>query len=207
MNTIQLIRQDNGEPVRIWACGKCGHTSEAKGIADSCCAPCETCGGATGRHDMGQCSDCRWKMFDAREKAKLAKQASEAKRDPDWVGWVFSDEYGGGSDGFFDSPEEFMERLNDDIDRDPDLGRPEFVWATVSRPIVNIGVDDVLGLITEDRPESWDEGDLNGVDELKSALAAFNAANTDLMYEPDRTVIVPLDWTKIDQAQVERSPQ
>jgi rubrerythrin len=49
MNTIQLIRQDNGEPVRIWACGKCGHASEAKGVVDSCCAPCETCGGATQR--------------------------------------------------------------------------------------------------------------------------------------------------------------
>ena len=87
---------------------------------------------------MGQCSDCRWKMFDAREKAKLAEWASKAKRNPGWADWVFSDEYNGGSDGFFDSPEEFMERLNDDIDRDPDLGRPEFVWATVSRPIVNI---------------------------------------------------------------------
>jgi len=193
MNSIQLIRPDNGQPMRIWICGVCGAES-SKGVTDLCCAPCSTCGGATKRHDMGRCSDCRWKETSERERARITKLANEAKRDPKWTGWVFCDVYNGGSDGFFESPGEFMERLNDDIDRDPDLGRPEFVWATVSRPVVNIDADDVLGLITEDRPEDWEESDLNGVDELKAALAAFNAANTALMYEPDFTVIVPLKW-------------
>lgn len=143
---------------------------------------------------MGQCSDCRWKVSKAKERERLAKLSAEAKRDPDWTGWVYSDDYSGGSDGFFDSPEDFTERLTEDMDRDPDLGRPEFVWATTSRPIVNIDVDDVIGLISEDRPENWDESDLNGVEELKMALAKFNAANMALMYEPDFTVIVPLNW-------------
>lgn len=203
MNTIQLIRQDNRKPVSIWACGKCGYTSFAEDIADSCCAPCKTCGGETPSIYPGECSDCRWNRIARQEKARLADLASKAKRDPSWNDWVFSDEYSGGSDGFFESPKEFMEQLNDDIDRDPDLVRPEFVWATVSRPIVNISVDDVLSLITEDRPENWDEGDLNGVDELKVAIEAFNAANPSLMYEPDRKVIVPLDWSEIDLAQDE----
>lgn len=193
MNSVQLIRPDNGQPTRIWICGVCGAES-AKGITDLCCAPCSTCGGAAKKNDMGECSDCRRRRFDEKERARLANLAAKAKQEPNWSGWVYSESYNGGSDGFFDSPEEFMGRINDDIDRDPDLGRPEFVWATVSRPIVNIDVDDVIGLITEDRPEDWEESDLNGVDELKAALAAFNAANTALMYEPDFTVIVPLKW-------------
>ena len=129
-----------------------------------------------------------------REREEHAKLASEAKQDPDWTGWVYSDDYSGGNDGYFESPEDFMERLTEDIDRNPDMARPAFVWATTSRPIVNIDVDDVIGLITEDRPENWEESDLNGVKELKEALEKFNAANTALMYEPDRTVIVPLNW-------------
>lgn len=194
MNAIQLIRPDNGQPVRIWACGKCGDTNEAKGLVDLCCSRCETCGSEVKRGDMGKCSECRRKKFDANERARFAKLASEAKQDPEWTGWVFSNDYNGGSDGFFESPEDFMERLTDDIDRDPDLARPGFVWATTSRPVVNIDADDVIGLITEDRPESWEESDLNGVEELKEALAKFNAANPSLMYEPDFKVIVPLNW-------------
>lgn len=194
MNAIQLIRPDSGQPADMWACGKCNRLCQCKEVVETCCSPCRTCGKPPKPTGMGTCWECRSNEFAASERVRLANLASKAKRDPEWSGWVFSDEYSGGSDGFFDSPEEFMEQLNDDIDRDPDLGRPEFVWATVSRPIVNIGVDDVLGLITEDRPENWDESDLNGVDELKAAIDAFNAANPALMYEPDRKVIVPLNW-------------
>lgn len=194
MNSIQLIRPDNGQPTRIWACGNCGETSQSKGVVDRCCAPCATCGRATERFDMGECSDCRWKERQANERARLAKLASEAKQDPAWTGWVYSDDYSGGSEGFFESAEDFMERLNDDMERDPEIVRPQYVWATRAIPIVNIDVDDVIGLITEDRPENWEESDLNGVEELKSAIAAFNAANPALMYDPDQTVIVPLNW-------------
>lgn len=194
MNAIQLIRPDSGQPVRIWACGKCGDTNEAKGLVDLCCAPCATCGGKANRGDMGMCFECRWKASKARESERLTKLASEAKQDPDWTDWVYSDDYHGGSDGFFESPEDFMERLTDDMDRDPDLARPTFVWATTSRPIVNIDVNDVIRLITEDRPETWEESDLNGVEELRVALAAFNAANMALMHEPNFKVIVPLNW-------------
>lgn len=194
MNAIQLIRPDNGLSVRIWACGNCGDTNEAKGLVDLCCCPCATCGGQITRGDMGKCWECRRKQFASNEHARFARLAAEAKRDPDWTGWIYSDEYNGGSDGFFESPEDFMERLTEDIDRDMELRRPEFVWATTSRPIVNIDADDVIGLITDDRPENWEESDLSGVDELKAAIAAFNAANMALMYEPDFKVIVPLKW-------------
>ena len=149
---------------------------------------------ASAKGAMGQCWDCTRKEFDARECAKLEKLAAEAKRDPDWSGWVYSDEYHGSSDGYFDSVEDFMERVEDDFARDPMTPRPAYVWATVAHRIVNIGVDDVLGLITEDRPEDFEASDCNSLDELKAALEAFNNANQDLMYEPDRTTIVPIAW-------------
>ena len=145
---------------------------------------------------MGQCWDCSRKEFDARQKAKLAKLASEAKQDPDWSGCVYSDEYHGGSDGYFGSVMEFIERVGYDFADDPMTPRPAYVWATVARRIVEIGMDDVLGLITEDRPEHFEPSDCNGIAELKAALEAFNKANQDLMYEPDRTTIVPITWNE-----------
>jgi len=194
MNAIQLTRSDNGRDMPLWVCEKCNQWSQSKGCADLCCAPCETCGKPAERGSMGQCSDCRWREFNARERAKLEKLAAEAKRDPDWSGWVYSDDYHGGNDGYFESVEEFVERVEDDFARDPMTPRPAYVWATVARRIVNIGVDDVLGLITEDRPEDFETSDCNGLNELKAALEAFNNANQDLMYEPDRRIIVPIKW-------------
>ena len=108
MNAIQLTRSDNGRDVPLWACDKCGQVNGSKAYVDACCAPCSICGAAYAKGAMGQCWDCSRKEFDARERAKLDIAAARAKRDPDWSGWVYSDEYRGGCDGYFESVEEFV---------------------------------------------------------------------------------------------------
>lgn len=194
MNPVQLIRPDTKEPTSVWACGECNRTTHSPEIARFCCGPCRTCGAKHCDGWSDQCAKCKSKSFLASERAKLKAQAAEASRFPNYKGWVYSDDFKGSNDGYFESARDFMEEVYQEMDYDPHLNPPDYVWGTISRPIVNISLDDVLNLITEDRPENWSTDDLNGVGELQSALTEFNTSNPKLMYEPDRTTIVPLQW-------------
>lgn len=165
----------------VWYCTGCKQVRRTKAEADACCVPhaCDDCGQPTeGTYTM-ICSPCRSK----RERASEDARAAKAKPSTDWDGYVYS----GGT--YYSDMDELLQAMEDDESQPPD-----YVWPCKSTPIVAVDWDNICESICEDAYEDFDERDIHGVPEFRAAIAAFNAANKDMIaYNPDYKQVIWID--------------
>lgn len=72
------------------------------------------------------------------------------------------------------------------------------MWACKGHGIPTVDLEDVTTNIIDNMWDDADTGDLNGIDELEAALAAFNRANESVrLWEPDYStaiLVTPRHW-------------
>jgi hypothetical protein len=105
------------------------------------------------------------------EKAKAAGQIIPAEK---WDGGVFWD------DEYYWSVDSFIEDM-EDIEENYEL--PQYLYAAKPRKVVNGDrlYDDILGRLTENGWEDISDNDFYGLDELKTAIEAFEKANENVV--------------------------
>lgn len=185
MNAIELFHAD-AKSAGVFYCAKCRYVARSKDDADKCCEPtkCRYCGKPSGRQHWLCCDACQ-KINDEK---KESERFQKAKKVTEWDGWVYLD--GTGRDGFSESVAEFRENWEDDHECDE---LPEYVWACKQNHFAVADVSDITERIADNAYEDFEPDDLNGLDELKSAIEKFNEANKDIVsYEPDYNIAVLL---------------
>jgi hypothetical protein len=187
MKSKQLFHED-GKPSGVWYCGECGRIHRNAGFAASCCDwRCSKCGQPAPK-GWTICDPCRAKQDDAKERA----QFDAAEKVTEWDGWVFCDgmDY---NNGFFEGIAEFLDFCEDESEPGVGHNLPEYVWTCKANHFVKVDCGDITERMADSAYEDWDPDDLNGIPELTSALAAFVAANKDVVsYAPDYTKAVLL---------------
>ena len=192
MNSFNLYKPCYGgfAPTRVYACGKCGHVKSSDVEAESCCRP-SICPCGKNPNDPGWtlCNDCRRSKEIERERARFEK----AEKVTAWDGPVYLE---GAGNEFFSDLEEFLQWWQDeavDWDGEP----PAYVWTCHVRNTVSADVSDITEHI--EWPEGMEDAELKGLDELRAAVDAFNAANAEFKsWEPNykRALILSLPQTK-----------
>ena len=193
MKAIQLFHKD-GRSASVWYCEKCLCVAATESVAESCCRPykCRECGEET-ENRMLRCNSCRSKLDAAREMEKFAKSAKVTA----WDGWIFVEGLGY-RDGFFESVGDLHDFCGDD-----EIAIPQYAWTCTPTQFAFIDFSEIeQGICENNAYEDFDPGDLNGVDEIKKAIDAFNESNKELVsYSPDYSKSVLLSqWSK--QAEV-----
>lgn len=193
MKAIQLFvgKADSFEPTGVWFCDKCKVVHRSEREANQCCLnyQCNRCNQDTGSRMWLVCEECRKKEELQKEKARFDK----AEKLTVWDDWVYCE--GHGRDGYCES----LDELKDECESEG-WELPEYVWACEAKRFVQADLSDITQRISEDGPEDWDSEDLEGLEELKAALAVFNAANIEkVAYWPDYTKAVLLNTKVIDK--------
>jgi hypothetical protein len=180
MNAQQLYiaKGDIFQPVKAYYCSECRIVKRTQEEAEKCCVPhrCDTCGAELERYRT-RCDKCRDKF----RQARLAEMLERAEKLESWDGWVYY-ENAGYQDGYFQSVDDLIEWLADNVDFESDW--PEYVFVCKGR-FDGIRLDRVLEDIEQDMYEDV-RNDLHGIPELEAAINAFNTANVGVLtYEPD----------------------
>lgn len=190
MNAIELhIVTGPGEhkPSGVWLCQTCKSVACNQASAEQCCKPhkCEVCGQEVATNYWTTCKSCR-DAKDAQEEMDRFNKAEKIPADQ-YDGWVFCE--GHGNNGFAETLKDMLEQCDDD-----GCDRPQYVWACKSKEFVKVSLDRVVEDILEEGFENFESDDLNGLDELKAAVTAFEQTNKmHVAYEPDykRAILIP----------------
>lgn len=169
MNATELFHAD-GVSAETWYCGKCRTVHRSQGEAEQCCTPykCKGCDKETPRYSY-RCSDCQSADLIQQEKERFDK----AEKVTEWDGQIFFE------DNYYSDIEELEDGLGSSE-------MPEYVWTCTSRNFVNVDIDSILEWIDQDSYEGFDPDALDGVEELKTAIEAFNKLNDHIeLYEPN----------------------
>ena len=169
MPAIELFHQD-GRTAGAWYCEKCRavHGTEEGATlchGESLCA----CGKPTRSRYDNQCQDCNSKAWRERMDREEMARYEKAVKVPqaEWTGYqVFWD------DRYFDTVEEAVEHAEADGG-----STPEYIWAAKNQGVPKATIEDLVSRLVEDMWEDAEVDDLNGVDELQTAVDAFNEAN------------------------------
>jgi hypothetical protein len=177
---IELCKLQDGEykGTGIFYCSECRVVHPNKEQAEWChgerlCA----CGSkVTQGYFQRLCSECDRKEWREKEAKREQERFDAAKK-------ITAAEYDGAhvylGDKYFDSVEEAIDEFLEGQE-------PEYVWACTDHGIRKAELEDVTQSIVENMWEDADTNDLNGLDELQTAIDAFNKANESLqMWEPD----------------------
>jgi len=100
---------------------------------------------------------------------------------------------GFGDDGYCSDLGALLDELED---MEEDQARPKYAWACQSRRFVNVDFDTVVESFQDEAYEDFDSSSLNGVDEFKAAIEAFNEANKGhVAWQPDytRAILIPAE--------------
>lgn len=183
MVPFQLYRED-GKPCGIYACGNCRIVQRDERTAARCCTvtACVHCRELAAMNYQDACDACARMIRAANDVAKERQRYESAEKLTEWGGWVFVEGLGY-NDGFFDSIEDLKDYCSD---QEVDL--PSYVWTCDEDRFVSVDVDDIKQYIAglTGAYEDFDPDDLNGLEELGVALAAFCKANENqLSYEPN----------------------
>lgn len=192
MNAIELFHAD-GKPAKIFYCEKCRIVKRTKEEADQCCAPvkCATCGNEGVRQFHTICDACEEKKRAAREEERF----TSAEKITEWDGPIYSDGYGF-NEGYFANVEALEDWLSS-RDVDDDNTRPKYVWTCTKNQFCQLDYDRIIENATQEAYEDWDEGNIYGEQELKSAIAVFNEANKNhVSWEPNYKVALLLTTDK-----------
>lgn len=180
MNPQELFLAD-GKTAGVWFCQKCKAIHGQRVLADQCCdRKCHTCGEPCKPY-YTVCSSCLAKSIALQEQERFKK--AQKVPEHEWAGGVF---YG---DTYYSSVADFR-----DYHADEDVAHVHYLWAADPEKFAHIDADRVLERIGEDGYDGFDTNDLNGVDELKRAIDAFNEANKEILaYHENTNVAVVLD--------------
>lgn len=179
MNSVSLMTE-NSDETPYWMCGKCKAVKLSRAKAESCCMPpvCK-CGKPVGADVM--CEECWSKQRKEDEAARFQKASKVSK----WGGFVFVEGMGYNA-GFFESVEDLVDWCQDEH-----KPVPEYAWTCREKHFVTVHLNGILEEIEAEGHDGFSADALAGLDELKTAIAAFEEANKDVVsYEPDLTVAV-----------------
>ena len=188
MKSKQLFHED-GKPSGVWYCGECKAVHRNENFASQCCdRRCSECGKPAPK-GWTICDLCRAKQGAAKEQARF----ENAEKLTEWKGWVFCEDFGYNG-GFFESVNELLDFCGDKDETGVGHRVPEYCWACKENQFVKVDFGDITERMADDAYEDWDPGDLKGIPEFTSALAAFVDANKDVAsYTPDYTKAVLLN--------------
>jgi len=154
---------------KAYRCANCDRMYGSQNVAENCCV-CSECGSVS--EDKGHLCDKCWRMrAEGIERQRLEKATIVEQYD----GWIFC-----GEEYYQD-----MDDMRDSYDGD---ALPEFVFCCTENhialnvdQIIEDAVSNQLGDTEEDMSDQ-----LSGVEELREAVAKFNAANVRVVtYEVD----------------------
>lgn len=186
MNAVELFHKD-GHSAGVYYCGECRQVHSSNHTIEECCKPykCKQCGEECKQYHT-ICDACERVEIARKERERFEK--AEKVAESEWDGWVYCE--GTGNDGFSESVDALIESCKDD-----EIDVPEYAWVCNPKQFATLDIDDIKSLIS-DRQEAYrdfDPDDLNGLEDLKKALDAFNEANAAIVsYSPDykRAVII-----------------
>lgn len=96
----------------------------------------------------------------------------------------------GDQDGFFESIDNLLECLDEEVENGERQDWPEYAWTCKTIPFPAIDIDTLMEVIAERSFENVEEH-LTGVQELREAIGAFNTANAGCVsYEPNYKQLV-----------------
>lgn len=182
MASIELYKQD-GSAAGVFYCSECLLVYNNKEQAECChgdglCA----CGKkVTHGYPRKQCSDCyvaEWReQYRLQESERFDKATKISPFEYTGTYVYYGDKYYPSIEGAIDGCLEGEE--------------PEYVWACKDIGVPKVDLEGVLCNVIDSMWEDADYCDLNGVDELESALNAFNKANESVsVYHPDYTTAI-----------------
>jgi hypothetical protein len=157
MNAIPLFTKE-GNATNVSYCSVC-MMPKPHDAAETCCkrGVCKRCGGETQTVFNEKCFDCREKdQMDAAEKVE------------DWGGPVVHNDH-------------YYESIDDLLESHDEGTLPEFVWIAETEHFPLLDVADILENFCSDLYEDA-EDNLEGVEDLTKAVAAFNEANAKNTY-------------------------
>lgn len=176
---VYFLHKSDGSRSGYCACGECGSIALDANIdvMEKCCT-CWECGViipkserfARNTHYHRECERIRDRRIQsaAIDKAELV---------PEYTGPVHFDCNGGSfGEGYFSDVEEFAEWL-DEQDEEEGFVRPRFVFCCEEYPFKGLDIGSLLENACEDMYEDAQD-DLDGADELSTAVDVFNKANS-----------------------------
>lgn len=166
----------SGESIGLFVCGECRGLYRNKKEAEACCERgcCTRCGKPNDQAIWTRCSACRLAVAQALTAERFAK--AEKIPAAEFDGWVTDGGY-----GYWETVDDYLEDC--DTDNEPYAA---YLWACTAVPFVRINVDGLIEDIERNGYEDFSGPDLNGVDELEEAIAAFELRNKDTVrYECD----------------------
>jgi hypothetical protein len=180
---IELFKAD-GTTAGIFYCSYCRIVHRTKEEAEFChgerLCPCGKKLERTGIYQR-KCDECDRAERNERERQKEADRFEKAKK-------ITEAEYTG--DHVY-CGDQYYESVADAIDQYLEGQEPEYVWACSTHGIPAIDLEDCTTNIIDNMWEDADYSDLNGVEELEAALAAFNKANESIqLWEPDYSTAI-----------------
>lgn len=168
---IELYKQD-GTATGIYYCSECRVVYPSKEAASRChgkvlCA----CGDVlTDYYDRrrGTCVNCNLTDYREREAKQEKERFEKAEKIPaaEWDDWVYLGD-------------EYYQCVEDALDGYLEGHEPEYVWAAKNVGLPMATIDNIIEQVCDGGWEDMDSDDLDGVDELEAAIAAFNEANRD----------------------------
>ena len=174
---VELYRKNEDAkmvPSGVFYCSECCSVFANEDRAKECHGERICSCGNRIEHYYSQCQECTNKRFLAEQKDEEKKRFAEAKK-------INAAEYSGGKvfcgDKYYDSAE--------DVVNDYPVP-PAYVWACTDRGVPQATTQWITENIIDEMWEDADESDLNGMEELQLAIAAFNEANKSVsVWEPD----------------------
>ena len=152
----------------IFYCSECRLVYNTEDEANWChgnhlCA----CGNKVTQSYRRICDECQSKEWREQESNRETERFEKATK-------IHESEYRG--DHVYDN-DQFYDCVEDAIDGYAKGQKPEYVWACKEVSLPRADLEDVTSNLLDSMWEDADTSDLNGVEELESALEAFNKDN------------------------------
>lgn len=189
MNAFELLMPD-GTPSKVFACGKCRSVSNTHSAAERCCNwKCNECGKDTPR-GLTRCHDCSLLAY----RQKMLEKLDAAEEVTAWDSWVYTEDFTGDNDGWFESLEHFVEYV-EELDAEDRRELPDFVFCSVAQ-IRKIDLGEAIERACEDGYEDMGSGGFRLEKETQEAIDRFNQANEKALtvFEVDYKRKVRVDW-------------
>jgi hypothetical protein len=192
MAAIELYHQD-GHSAGIYYCSECKIVARTKEEAEHCHGErlCISCGKQFKRYGYYKlCEECEHKEWTEKEQKKEQERFEQATK-------ITEDEYTG--DHVY-CGDDYYESVEYAVDQFLPGQEPEYVWACKPTRLPRVDLEDVTSNLLDNMWDDADINDLNGVEELETALEAFNKANEDLpMREPDYSTAILVNPRKEEE--------
>ncbi|HZP06812.1 MAG TPA: hypothetical protein VFB43_18070 [Terracidiphilus sp.] len=184
---IELYKKD-GSAAGVFYCSECRAVFGNEAQAQKCHGEliCE-CGKKVERTYDTKCLDCRDAEWRERERIKEAERFEKATK-------ILPSEYKGGM--VYGRDDRYYEDVESAIDDYLEGQEPEYIWACKDVGVVKATTESLYENMLEHMWEDADVNDLNGVDELEAAVAAFNIANESIsVWQPDYSTAILIEKT------------